>query len=412
MAKRILFVTVRYPAPIMIADGPMTKLLPETPYPTRQQSAAWVKPGRMLLAGTLAVFLGACSQRGAIIIYPEAETVGTVVEIMSATSRGASDTALIAPRERAETLRWADFRVSVPPERRQGTVTFTRSNVPNAKTDFLTVSAEQIPDERSFLAALNTRLASRPPAAREVMVFVHGFNTNFAEGLYRHAQMAHDFRSPGVSLSYSWPSAGSLAAYAFDRESALFARDGLEQTLEIASRSIANDIVLVGHSMGAFLVMEAVRQMAIRGADRELDRLQAVVLIAPDLDVDVFRMQMAQLAPRELPIYIAISGRDRALRASGLLRGQSDRVGSVREIERLSDLPGVVVVDLTEMQGENDPSNHFVVATSPAMISLISGLDRFGQTVLRDETRQGNVFQATVGAVAGATGVVLQPLLP
>ncbi len=390
----------------------MIKPTLQTRRATKRPKASASNLSTFAALGLLTGLLGACSPRGEVIIVPEAERTGAVVEILSATSRGPSQGNAISPRLRAETLRYAEFRISVPPQRTPGTVSFGRGNAPDPNTDFLTVSAEQIADERSFLTILNARLAKRPREAQEVVVFVHGFNTNFAEGLYRHAQMAHDFRSPGVALSYSWPSAGSVLAYPSDRESALFARDGLEQTLNTASRSIARDIVLVGHSMGAMVVMETVRQMAIRGSDRELDKLQAVVLIAPDLDIDVFRMQIVQLAPRSLPIYIAVSGRDRALRLSGLLRGQTDRLGSIREVERVSELPGVIVIDVTNVRGENDPNNHFVVATSPAMIALISGLDRLGTTVLRDEERQGNVFEAAVGVVAGASQVVLRPLAP
>ncbi len=356
--------------------------------------------------------VGACSSRGELTLFPEADTPGAVVDLLSATSRGPGDGTAIEARERSETLRWGEFRVAVPPKREPGTVSFPRRGAPNPETDFLTVSAQKIADEQAFLTELNARLARRPQEAREVTLFVHGFNVNFAEGLYRHAQMTHDFQSPGVSIFYSWPSAGSVLGYPFDRESALFARDGLEEVATLAARSTARDVVLIGHSMGALVVMEAVRQMAVRRADTLLDKLQAVVLIAPDLDIDVFRMQVAALAPREVPIYIAISGRDRALRFSGMLRGQTDRLGSIRETSRVSELPGVVIIDVTDVEGSDDPLNHFAVATSPAMIALIGGLDRLGGTMLRDEARSGNVFEATVRVVAGASEVVLQPLVP
>ena len=201
-----------------------------------------------------------------------------------------------------------------------------------------------------------------------------------------------------------------MRSYAFDRESALFARDGLEQVLELLARSNADNVLLAGHSMGALLVMETVRQIAIRGSDNVLRKLHAVVLMSPDLDVDVFRKQVAALAPREVPIYVAISGRDRALRISGLLRGQTDRLGSIRDIGRVAELPGVIVIDVTDMQGSGDPLNHFAVATSPAMIAFISGLDRVGPTMLREQERPVNVFEATVNVVTGVTEVVLQPL--
>ncbi len=311
---------------------------------------------------------------------------------------------------RSQTLHWGAFAISVPPERQTGTITFPRHGKPDPETDFLTVSEQHFADEPAFLRALNARLVQRPPGAREVTIFVHGFNTNFAEGLYRHAQMTHDFATPGVALSYAWPSAASMRGYAYDRESALFARDGLEKVLTLVARSKADNVILAGHSMGALLVMEAVRQIAIRGSDSVLDKLRAVVLLSPDLDIDVFRSQVSALRPREMPIYIAVSGRDRALWISGLLRGRTERLGALRDTGRVADLPGVIVIDLSDVRGTGDRLNHFAVATSPELIALIGGIDRFGATILRDDNRQSNVFEATVNVVAGVSEAVLLPL--
>jgi esterase/lipase superfamily enzyme len=362
-----------------------------------------------LVAFVLCLALSGCASRGTITVLPEAAATGNVVEILVATTRGASATAMVSSRARSETVRWGAFEISVPPDRSPGTVTFPGGSEPDPATDFLTVSARQYADERAFLASVNARLARRPRGEREVTVFVHGFNTNFAEGLYRHAQMVHDFRSPGVSVSYAWPSAASVSSYGFDRESALFARDGLEKVLELLARSNAESIVVAGHSMGTVVVMETVRQLAIRGSDRVLDRIQGVVLLAPDLDPELFASEIRALAPRELPIYVSVSGRDRALRVSGLLRGQAERLGSLSDATSVAALPGVVVLDVTDIQGSGDPLNHFAVATSPAMISFIGGLDRVGSTMLRDEDRSVGVFKATVDAVSGINEVRVLP---
>jgi esterase/lipase superfamily enzyme len=151
--------------------------------------------------------------------------------------------------------------------------------------------------------------------------------------------------------------------------------------------------------------------MAIRGSDRFFAKLQAVLLMAPDLDVDVFRTQAAALQSRGVPIYIFVSGRDRALRLSSFLRGDPDRLGSIRDRGRLAGLEGVVVVDVSDVQGSGDPLNHFPVATSPAMIALISGLDRVGIEMFEDEKRAPNVFETTINVVQDVTEVVLQPLV-
>jgi esterase/lipase superfamily enzyme len=353
-----------------------------------------------------AVVLSGCAPRGTITVAPEAAGTGEVVDILVATTRGATDGATIATRARSDTVRWAEVAVAIPPERTLGTVTFPAGPEPDPRTDFLTVSTRQFPDQRAFLNTVNARLAERPRGSREVALFVHGFNSNFAEGVYRHAQMTHDFRSSAVPVSYAWPSAGSVSAYGFDRESALFARDGLEVTLDVLSRSNAERIILVGHSMGTIVVMEALRQMHIRGSEATLAKVQAVVLIAPDIDPDLFRADARVLEGRDLPIYVSVSGRDRALRASAFLRGQSGRLGSLQDPEFLSQLQGVTFVDLSNMQGANDPLNHFKVATSPAMIDFIGGLDTYGAAMFRDRERAANVFEATVNAVTGVAEVL------
>jgi esterase/lipase superfamily enzyme len=356
--------------------------------------------GRRVLLAALVAGLAACAPRGSIVIAPDAAATGSSVDIFMATTRGGADGAVIAPRARSRDMRFGIFEVSVPPDRVPGTVTMPRSP-PDPATEFLVATSAPLSDEAAFTAAVNASLAMRPPGEREVTVFVHGFNTNFAEGLYRHAQMAHDFNAPGVSVSYAWPSAGSLGAYGFDRESALFARDGLERLLTLLARSNAEDIVLGGHSMGTVVVMETLRQMAIRGDDRTLGRIQAAVLMAPDIDPELFEAEVLALAPRVLPIFVTVSTRDRALRASGILRGQSERLGSMADPSRIAALPGVVVIDLSDVQGADDPLNHFAVATSPTMIAYISGLDRYGAAIVRDADRSAGPLTNTFDVLTG-----------
>jgi esterase/lipase superfamily enzyme len=365
--------------------------------------------GKVFAALALGVLLPGCASRGAITVDPAAAETGSVVEILVASTRSSPSPETFATRGRSDTIQWGKFDVSVPPDRRPGTVQFPSGAETDPETDFLTVASGSFADDRAFLTALNAKLAARPPGQREVTLFVHGFNVNLAEGVYRHAQMAHDFQSPGVSVSYSWPSAARLFAYGYDLESALFAREGLERVLGLLARSDAEDVVLVGHSMGSVVVMETVRQIAIRGTDDVLDRIQAVILIAPDLDPELFRAEVLAMAPRELPIYVTVSGRDRALKVSGLLRGQSERLGSIGEASSVAALPGVVVIDVSDIQGTDDPLNHFAVATSPAMIAFMTGLDRLGSTIMRDAARSSVVFDATVEAVAGVTEVQLLP---
>ena len=69
------------------------------------------------------------------------------------------------------------------------------------------------------------------------------------------AQMAHDLQLPGAVVHYSWPSAAEPLGYAHDRDSALFARDGLEQLMQEITAAGARRIIIVSHSMGSALTM-------------------------------------------------------------------------------------------------------------------------------------------------------------
>jgi esterase/lipase superfamily enzyme len=256
--------------------------------------------------------------------------------------------------------------------------------------------------------AINTAAAAQPAGQREAFVFVHGFNTNFAEGLYRHAQMRHDFNAPGISVHYAWPSAASGSAYATDRETTLQARDDLEQLIELLASSNVSRIIVAAHSMGAFLAMEALRQKAIRDRPGAFDKIRTVVLMAPDIDVGVFRRQASALAEQDVSIYVFTSARDRALRFSAALRGSGDRLGALADTSQLPGLP-VTIIDLTDVAGNEDPLNHFKVATSPVMIALIGGMRANGTEVLSGELRNQGVLGTGIKVVQNTASVVLAP---
>ena len=73
-------------------------------------------------------------------------------------------------------------------------------------------------------------------------------------------------------ILFSWPSRGGLLNYSYDKESANFSRGDLANVLRTAADSPAvAEVTVLAHSMGAWLAMEALRQVALED-DGDLPR--------------------------------------------------------------------------------------------------------------------------------------------
>jgi len=203
---------------------------------------------------------------------------------------------------------------------------------------------------------LNAQLAKRPRGSRKVLLFVHGFNTMFAEGLYRFAQVVHDSESVAVPVLFTWASRGKVGAYIYDTNSATTARDELEHTLRLLFASDADQINILAHSMGNWVTVEALRQIKISGQLLPMGKIGNVFLADADIDMDVFRSQMRRFGKPKKPFYVIVSKDDQALRFSSMIAGGRSRLGDDANVVELAAL-GATVIDLTDVKA-TDPSNH------------------------------------------------------
>ena len=286
------------------------------------------RPIRLGLLAALALACGCAGPRGAVSIDPAAVGTGAAVPVLVASARAPVAGPAVFGPGRAP-LSFARFVVSVPPEREPGSVTYP-GRVVDPRTEFVTLEAARLRDEEAFVAAIDRELGRT--GHDEAIVFVHGYNNTFAEGLYRQAQLAQDFGLPATSVNFAWPSAAAWDGYPYDKESAILATEGLSRTLDLVASSSVDRVVVACHSMGCFLVLETMRIKALRGDDAFLERLHAVVMLAPDIDVDIFRERMHEIGYRGIPIYIFASSGDRALQLSARLHG---RTSAARHDHRL-----------------------------------------------------------------------------
>ncbi|MCI4679604.1 alpha/beta hydrolase [Rhodoblastus acidophilus] len=314
-----------------------------------------------LLVLILPALLAACARPGVDPMYPPvaARAPGaTDHTILIATTRKRSpDPGAMFSGERGKGIEYAEAVVSVPPTHVSGNIEWPSQRPGNPNTDFVTRESSYLDSEKAFVAAVNQQLAQRPPGHRDVMLFVHGYNTLFPEGLYRLAQVAHDSKAQGVPVYFSWASRGELAGYVYDQNSATIARDALEHILVLLAKSNAEKINVLAHSMGNWVTVEAFRNIAMTREFRGYGhKLGAIILASPDIDVDVFRSQMARIGTPKKPFLIVLSRDDRALAVSRFIAGDKSRLGDYKHAANLTKY-NAIVVDLSDVKGEN-PLNH------------------------------------------------------
>lgn len=355
----------------------------------------------------LMLLLAGCAPRGDMVLAPEAAAIAQDTRtIFVGTNRALTADGRFGP-DRGTQTQFLRYDIAIPPGHVPGQLRKARAGrAPDLARDFLATNIEEFADARAFHDSLGAALMAQPPHHREAVVFVHGYNTRHAEGIYRLAQLAHDIRMPGVKLHFAWPSAGNPTVYAYDRDSALFSRDKLEAFLEDVAAAGPDRIILVAHSMGSLLTMETLRQMAIAGRQDLLARIRGVVLISPDLDIDVFRTQAERVTPLPQPFLIVSSQRDRVLEISALLTGHRTRLGQIGDVSALADLD-VTVVDVSAFSGG---LGHFTLGTSPALIRIAEEIDDIDAAFGQGPTARPGVLPGTFLTLRRATQVVLAPL--
>ena len=351
----------------------------------------------------IVLVLAGCAARGEFTLAPSGMAGGTPEAIFVGTTRMKDGEAYAFGRSGEPAF--LRYDIAIPADREPGKVNWPpRSRKPDAKRDFLTLDQRTFASADDFSAAL--RAAMKLRGQKDAVVYVHGFNNTMAEGVYRVAQMHHDLEVPGVAVHYAWPSRGSALGYVYDRDSVLFARSGFVTLLDEVEDAGAKDIIIVAHSMGAFLTMEALRQMALTGGPHALDRIKGVVLIAPDLDLDVFRAQAKDIGALPQPFVIFGSSRDRILNISATLSGTGDRLGNIDSVEKIADLN----VTYLDTAAYSTGTGHLNLGENPALLKLFGGLVGISDAFTADARARVGLLPGLVLTVRNATEVVLRPV--
>jgi esterase/lipase superfamily enzyme len=370
---------------------------------------------RLTVAALVATSLAACASRPTGVLQPVAAAPSANrVEMLVTTMRDRSDNpGEMFSGERALTPAFAEITVSIPPDsvRKVGEVAWPPKLPPDPTTDFAALKADRI-DRATAEQWLSAKVRKSPD--RSVVVFIHGFNNQFEDAVFRFAQIVHDSNVHSVPVLATWPSRGSLLAYGYDRESTNYTRNAVEKLFQYLARDPeVKDVSILAHSMGNWLALESLRQMAIRNGGLPA-KFKNVMLAAPDVDVDVFRSQIADMGKQRPRFTLFVSRDDRALAVSRRVWGDVSRLGAIdpeqspyKEELATND---IAVIDLTKIKA-GDELHHSKFAESPEIVQLIGTRLSTGQALT--DSRQGfgdTIVSATAGAahsVGTAAGLVI-----
>src|SRR5215831_10010180 len=124
--------------------------------------------------------------------------------------------------------------------------------------------ADEVPQDK-WEDAIFGLLPADPTTPGDILVFIHGYNSDQTIIMQKHRQLKKDIRNlgfVGVVVSFDWPSEDKTLAYLADRRNArMTALQLVTDCIEILARRqrggcVAN-VHLLAHSTGAYVIREA-----------------------------------------------------------------------------------------------------------------------------------------------------------
>jgi esterase/lipase superfamily enzyme len=167
-----------------------------------------------------------------------------------------------------------------------------------------------------------------------VLLYVHGYRETIDSSSKDTAQIAALTGFDGPVVQYSWPSQGKLLSYAVDETNMYWDERNFRRFLQkLATQDWVKEIVIVGHSLGARLVIPAIEYVDANSASADASNISNIILASPDVDREDFERDIieevlsARRVNNDRRITAYVSSNDKALAISRGLHGYP-RLGS------------------------------------------------------------------------------------
>ncbi len=182
-------------------------------------------------------------------------------------------------------------------------------------------------------------------------LYVHGYYEGMERNCVRAGMVRRNLDLDGRMLLFSWPSDEEILSYASDESDLYWSVPAIAGSVaELVRRFGTGEVDLLGHSLGGRGAVLALDGLARDHAGLE-PLVDNVVLIAPDMDFDIFVQHLPRIRGVARTITIYISDKDLPLAVSAELHGYP-RLGQTGN--DLSALEGVEVIDVSSLSGITD----------------------------------------------------------
>ncbi len=264
----------------------------------------------------------------------ETETFETV-RVFYGTNR--VDTGSTAPAKaftgrRGDELSLGSVVVTVPKDRVPGTIPRPGPLDLRGARDGVHIVLKRIErdaDEDAFIDRQRRWREADPEGGDAAFVYIHGHGNGFDDAARRAAQLAVDLDMRHGANLYSWPAGHVLAGYQESQNNVGPSVRHLVSYLEAVSASGADTIHLIAHSMGNRLLLQALEDLKAKGfaADTPGAPFGEIIWASPDVDADVFAVDVGAVADMGRGMTLYASRHDRALQLSQMLGGSYPRAG-------------------------------------------------------------------------------------
>jgi esterase/lipase superfamily enzyme len=215
-------------------------------------------------------------------------------------------------------------------------------------------------DADAFLAYLDEVLERS--GNRELLIYVHGANTDFDQAAAQAAQFEHFTGRNAVVMVFAWPSAGTIMRYGRDVATARWSEPVFASLLELLARdSQAANMNVLAYSAGAMIASPGLARAAGAAAEPGAMRLGEIYYAAPDIDFPAFVDNLPRYEDHVRRVTVAVNMGDRALSFAAWLhrvsRAGRPNLAEIGPDERrwLAEASGQVGLDVLSIRPEDLP---------------------------------------------------------